>query len=110
MSSIANAFNEFTNAIISIFLGLFNSVLAVFQAIFALGKDIVGSLVHLVSSVVKLGVDVCQGATGFVFGTCPVSLTGMSLIDAQPTFSLLPSSEEVTTCTPRIREEGGGVR
>ncbi|KIY69649.1 hypothetical protein CYLTODRAFT_314349, partial [Cylindrobasidium torrendii FP15055 ss-10] len=65
--SIANAFNEFTNAIISIFLGLFNSVLAVFQAIFALGKDIVGSLVHLVTSVVKLGVDVCQGATGFVF-------------------------------------------
>lgn len=66
--SVASAFSEFTSAVVSIVVGLFNSVLAFFHAIFALGSDVVGSVIHLGQSFVKLGLDVFQGVLGFATG------------------------------------------
>ncbi|KAF8922304.1 hypothetical protein CPB85DRAFT_1266911 [Mucidula mucida] len=63
--TIASAFSDFTSGVMSIIVGLFNSVLAFFYAILALGKDIVGSVIQLGQSFVKLGIDVFQGVLGF---------------------------------------------
>ncbi len=66
--TIASAFSDFTSGVMSIIVGLFNSVLAFFYAILALGKDIVGSVIQLGQSFVKLGIDVFQGVLGFATG------------------------------------------
>lgn len=66
--SIANSFSEFTTAVVSIVVGLFSSILAVFQAILALGQNTIEGVFKLGQSFVKLGLDVFQGVFGFATG------------------------------------------
>ncbi|KAJ3751567.1 hypothetical protein EV360DRAFT_56688 [Lentinula raphanica] len=64
--TISSAFSEFVNALTSICAGLFNSLMAVFQAIIAFFMNVLGSAVQLFQSILKLGIDMCQGLVGFV--------------------------------------------
>ncbi|KAF8213291.1 hypothetical protein K438DRAFT_1504391, partial [Mycena galopus ATCC 62051] len=65
-TTIASALSDFLNAIIAVFFSLLNSVLAFFQAIAVLGKDIIASGVNLVQSFVALALGLLQGAYGFI--------------------------------------------
>ncbi|KAJ3882310.1 hypothetical protein F5051DRAFT_468451 [Lentinula edodes] len=64
--TISSAFSEFASALARIGGGLFNSLMAVFQAILAFFMDVFGSTIQLLQSILKLGIDMCQGLVGFV--------------------------------------------
>jgi len=64
--TIASAFSDFLNAATGVFFSLINSVLAVFQAVVLLGKDIISSCIHLAQSFVTLVLGLLQGVYGFV--------------------------------------------
>ncbi|KAJ6519605.1 hypothetical protein C8R45DRAFT_27825 [Mycena sanguinolenta] len=66
MATIASSFADFLNAISAVVLSLINSVLAFFQAIAVLGKDIIGSGINLVQSFVALALGLLQGVYGFI--------------------------------------------
>jgi hypothetical protein len=66
--TVSSALSDFITAVTGIFQQLFNSVLAVFQAFFALGKDTVFAFIHLGQSILKLGLDVAGGVLQFVVG------------------------------------------
>ena len=68
MPSVTHAVTNFVNAIIGIFVQLFNSIFAVFHAIFALGLDVVNSVVTIVQHLVAMVLDLFQGVLGFVAG------------------------------------------
>ncbi|PBL00852.1 hypothetical protein ARMGADRAFT_1006956 [Armillaria gallica] len=63
--TISSAFSEFFSALTGIAMSLFYSLLEVFQAMFALGKDTIGAVLQLGQSIVKLGMDLFQGIFGF---------------------------------------------
>ncbi|KAJ6509313.1 hypothetical protein C8R47DRAFT_1208500 [Mycena vitilis] len=65
-TTIASTISDFLNAISALFFNLINSVLAVFQAIFLLGKDIIASVIQLAQSFVFLVLGLLQGAYGFI--------------------------------------------
>ncbi|KAK0233379.1 hypothetical protein IW262DRAFT_76652 [Armillaria fumosa] len=65
-STISSAFSEFFSALTAISISFFHSLLGVFQAMFALGKDTIGAVLQLGQSIVKLGMDLFQGLFGFV--------------------------------------------
>ncbi|KAK7064407.1 hypothetical protein R3P38DRAFT_3383018 [Favolaschia claudopus] len=65
-TSIASALTDFLNALTGVFFSLLNSVLAFFQAIAVLGKDIIASAINLVQSFVALGLGLLQGVYGFI--------------------------------------------
>ncbi|KAK0465320.1 uncharacterized protein EV420DRAFT_952387 [Desarmillaria tabescens] len=65
-STISSAFSEFFSVFAGIVMSLFHSLLGVFQAMFALGKDTIVSVLQLGQSIVKLGMDLFQGFFGFV--------------------------------------------
>lgn len=56
-STISSAFSEFFSALTGIAMSLFYSLLGVFQAMFALGKNTIGAVLQLGQSIVKLGMD-----------------------------------------------------
>ncbi|KAJ4476728.1 hypothetical protein J3R30DRAFT_3221284, partial [Lentinula aciculospora] len=64
--TISSAFSEFMSALTSIGASLFNSLMAVFQAILAFFINVLSSTIQLFQSVLKLGIDMCQGLVGFV--------------------------------------------
>ena len=66
--TIAAAFSDFLTALTGVFFSLANSVLAVFQAIAVLGKEIFVGAVQLGESVVSLLLGLLQGVYGFVAG------------------------------------------
>ncbi|KAJ7293362.1 hypothetical protein C8J57DRAFT_23911 [Mycena rebaudengoi] len=68
-TTLASTFSDFVNAITGIFLSLFQSVLAVFQAILVLGKDIVFTIINLAQSTIALAVGVVGGVVNFAAGT-----------------------------------------
>jgi len=68
MPSVMHAVTNFVNAIVGIFVQLFNSIFAVFHAIFALGLDVVNSMVTIVQHLVAMVLDLFQGVLGFVTG------------------------------------------
>jgi len=68
MPSVMHAVTNFVNAIVGIFVQLFNSIFAVFHAIFALGLDVVNSVVTVVQHLVAMVLDLFQGVLGFVAG------------------------------------------
>jgi len=65
-ATIASSFSDFLSALTAVFFNLINSILAVFQAIVVLGKDILGSCVQLGQSLVTLVLGLLQGVYGFV--------------------------------------------
>ncbi|KAK0473219.1 hypothetical protein IW261DRAFT_1504953 [Armillaria novae-zelandiae] len=65
-STISSAFSEFFTTLTSVVMSLFHSILGVFQAMFALGKDTIGAVLQLGESIVKLGMNLFQGLFGFV--------------------------------------------
>ncbi|KAF7339836.1 hypothetical protein MVEN_01900200 [Mycena venus] len=65
-TSISGALADFVNAITGVLLSLFNSVLAFFQAIAVLGKDIIASGINLVQSFIALALGLLQGVYGFI--------------------------------------------
>ncbi|EEB90004.1 hypothetical protein MPER_11849 [Moniliophthora perniciosa FA553] len=64
--TITSALQDFINAVTSLAAGVINSVLAVFTALWGFGVDIFTTLVQLAQSVLKFGIDLCQGVIGFV--------------------------------------------
>ncbi|KAJ7071238.1 hypothetical protein C8F01DRAFT_423675 [Mycena amicta] len=66
MTQIASAVSDFLSALTGLFFGLLNSVLAFFQAVVVLGKDILGTIVHLAQSLVALVFGLLQGVYGFI--------------------------------------------
>ncbi|KAJ7275259.1 hypothetical protein B0H12DRAFT_1086456 [Mycena haematopus] len=67
-TTIAAAVADFINALTGVLFSLLNSVLAFFQAIAVLGKDIISSAVNVVQSFVALVLGLLQGVYGFVAG------------------------------------------
>ncbi|KAF7339653.1 hypothetical protein MSAN_02180200 [Mycena sanguinolenta] len=65
-ATIASALSDFLNAVSAVFFSLVNSVLAFFQAIAVLGKDIFASAINLVQSFVALALGLLQGVYGFI--------------------------------------------
>jgi hypothetical protein len=68
MPSVTSSVNELCSSIISIFFGLFPSFLAVFNAILALGRDIVSAVVNLGQSVFKAAVGISGGVVELIWG------------------------------------------
>ncbi|KAH7921952.1 hypothetical protein BV22DRAFT_1018301 [Leucogyrophana mollusca] len=66
MAPIASSLTNFLQSLTAIGVSLMYSVLAVFQAIFALGQELVGSVLKVGNSVVTLVLDLFQGVFGFV--------------------------------------------
>ncbi|KAF8168316.1 hypothetical protein B0H34DRAFT_685078 [Crassisporium funariophilum] len=66
MPSVVNAISNFAASIVGIFVSLFNSVFAVFHAIFALGADIVNSVLTVVKHMVSMVLELFQGVLGFI--------------------------------------------
>ncbi|PPQ90458.1 hypothetical protein CVT25_014976 [Psilocybe cyanescens] len=66
MPSIVHAATEFINAIVGIFVSLTQSVFAVFHAIFALGADVITSVLKVAQHLIAMVTDVFQGALGFI--------------------------------------------
>jgi len=65
-TTIASTLSDFLNALTGVLFSLFNSVLAVFQAIFLLGKDIFASCLQLAQSFITLVLGLLQGVYGFI--------------------------------------------
>jgi len=65
-TTISSAFSDFLGALTAVFFSLLNSVLAFFQAIAVLGKDIIATVINLVQSFVALAVGLLQGVYGFI--------------------------------------------
>jgi len=64
-ATIPSALSDFLSSITAVFFSLVNSVLAVFQAFFLLGKDILSSAIQLAQSLVTLVLGLLQGVYGF---------------------------------------------
>ncbi len=67
--SISGSVGSFVLSLVGTFVHLFNSILAVFQAIFALGMDVVQSALRVVKHLVMMVGEVSQGVLGFITGT-----------------------------------------
>ncbi|KAF8078366.1 hypothetical protein FPV67DRAFT_1663119 [Lyophyllum atratum] len=64
--SITSSVSNFVSAVAGIVMSLLQSVFAVFQAIFALGADIIHSVLSLGQHLVAMVLDLFQGVFGFV--------------------------------------------
>jgi hypothetical protein len=73
--SISGSVSSFFLSLVGIFFHLFNSVLAVFQAIFALGMDVVQSTLTVVKHLVMMVRGVFQGVLGFIIGNESLALS-----------------------------------
>lgn len=95
-TTIASTVSDFLNALAGVFFSLLNSVLAVFQAIFVLGKDIFASCLHLVQSFIALALGLLQGVYGFIAGMYHSFLDVFGAI-------LMSRSQPLGRCRPRRR-------
>ena len=68
MPSISSSVNELRSSVVSIGFGLFPSFLAVFNAILALGRDIVGAVLNLGQALCKAGVGIAGGIAELLWG------------------------------------------
>ncbi|OBZ79669.1 hypothetical protein A0H81_00568 [Grifola frondosa] len=65
-SRVAQELLNFLQSLAAIGAGLLNSVYALFQAILALGREVVGSALQLVQVIVNFAANLFQGVLGFV--------------------------------------------
>lgn len=80
-NTIGGALGDFVSSITSIATSLVQSVFALFQAFLMLLQDVLGSVVQLVQTFVKLGIDLCQGVAGFVMGKCTLITSTLVALD-----------------------------
>ncbi|KAJ3498677.1 hypothetical protein NLJ89_g10186 [Agrocybe chaxingu] len=66
MPSVTHAVSDFVTAVTGIFVSLFNSIFAVFHAIFALGVDVVSSVLTLIKQIIAAIMELFQGVLGFI--------------------------------------------
>lgn len=69
MPSISHTAGNLTHSVAEILGGLLNSILAVFQSIFALAVNTVGAFTNIVKALFTAVVELMSGAVGFVIGT-----------------------------------------
>ncbi|KAF8514530.1 hypothetical protein JB92DRAFT_2811431 [Gautieria morchelliformis] len=67
MPSVISSVNELCTSVVSIFFDLFPSFLAVFNAILALGRDMVSAVVNLGQSVFKAAVGISGGVVELIW-------------------------------------------
>ncbi|KAF8971548.1 hypothetical protein BDZ97DRAFT_1787055 [Flammula alnicola] len=66
MASVMQPLSKFVNSLMGIFVSLMNSVFAVFQAIFALGANIVNSVLAIMKHLVTMVMELFSGIFGFI--------------------------------------------
>jgi hypothetical protein len=68
MATIVAALMSFSQSLAAIGMSLLYSVLAVFQAVFALVQSTIESILKLGQSITTLVLELFQGVFGFIFG------------------------------------------
>lgn len=81
MATIIAALTNFGQSLAAIGMSLLYSVLAVFQAAFALVQSTIESILKLGQSITTLVLELFQGVFGFVFGrSCSLAVLRMRLM------------------------------